>query len=83
MENKAGRELPPGIVKFTITREKLRNILSERYNEDVESFSVEEEGISIRLRVPEEEPATEAEEEPGEEKASREEESEEEELPFQ
>lgn len=53
MNDKDERELPRGIVKFTITREELEDILSEKYNVNVRSFSVEEEGISISLPVPE------------------------------
>lgn len=63
MSNQSERELPSGIVKFTITREKMKNILSKEYNENVESFSVEDEGISISLRVPEKVEKEEPEEE--------------------
>ncbi|KXA93508.1 hypothetical protein AKJ65_04085 [candidate division MSBL1 archaeon SCGC-AAA259E19] len=76
MSGQTGRGLPSGIVKFTITRGELRDILSEKYNEDVEAFSLEEEGISISLRLPEkEETKEEFEEEPEEEGELGEEES--------
>ncbi|KXA88625.1 hypothetical protein AKJ37_02220 [candidate division MSBL1 archaeon SCGC-AAA259I09] len=47
--------LPSGVVKFTISREELKDILSEKYDVDVESVSFEEVGVSISLRVPEKE----------------------------
>lgn len=51
MESK--RDLPPEIVKFTISKEALKDILSEKYNTDIHKFSVEDEGISITLLTPE------------------------------
>ncbi|KXA90712.1 hypothetical protein AKJ62_00050 [candidate division MSBL1 archaeon SCGC-AAA259D14] len=72
MSNQTERKLPSGIVKFTITRDELKDILSEKYNDNVKSFSVEEEGISISLQIPEKEETKEefeeeVEEEPEEE----------------
>jgi len=46
---------PSGVVKFTISREELKDILSEKYDVDVESVSFEEAGVSISLPVPEKE----------------------------
>ena len=73
MNDKDERELPRGIVKFTITREELKGILSEKYNVNVRSFSVEEEGISISLPVPESEESEEEIEEIEEEAEDQEE----------
>lgn len=50
MSNGDEKEIPSGIVKFTITREKMKEILSENFNTEVKDFSVEEEGISISLQ---------------------------------
>ncbi len=46
-------KLPSGIVNFTISKEELRDILSEKYEVHVESVSFEEEGVSVNLPVPE------------------------------
>lgn len=52
MSNQTER-LPSGIVKFTISRKELKDILSEKYDVDVESVSFEEVGVSISLPIPE------------------------------
>lgn len=67
MNDKSDRELPSGIVKFTITRKKLKDILSDEYNENVKDLSIGEDGISISLQIPEEEEEEEEEGESGEE----------------
>lgn len=44
--------LPSGIVKFTISKKELKDILSEKYEVSVESVSFEEDvGVSISLSV--------------------------------
>lgn len=70
MSSQTGKGLPSGVVKFTITREELKDILTEKYNIDVESFSVEEEGISISLGMSEREETEEEFEEEAEEESS-------------
>ncbi len=84
MNDQSDRELPSGIVKFTITRKKLKDILSDEYNENVKDLSIGEDGISISLQIPEEEEESEEEVESGEEEegAEVEEESEEENKMF-
>ncbi|KXA99438.1 hypothetical protein AKJ40_03150 [candidate division MSBL1 archaeon SCGC-AAA259M10] len=51
MTDKSEGKLPSGIVKFTIARDELKNILSKKYNVDVESFSAGEEGVTISLQT--------------------------------
>lgn len=52
MSEHTENKLPSGIVEFTITRKEMKDILNEKYNANVETFSVEDEGISIKLSVP-------------------------------
>ncbi|KXA91908.1 hypothetical protein AKJ63_00440 [candidate division MSBL1 archaeon SCGC-AAA259D18] len=66
MTNQTER-LPSGIVKFTISKEELKDILSEKYDTDVESVSFEEVGVSINLPIPEKEEMEEGFEEETEE----------------
>lgn len=54
MSEHTKNKLPSGIVEFTITRKEMKDILNEKYNANVEKFSVEDDGISIKLSVPEE-----------------------------
>ncbi len=54
MSEHTENKLPSGIVEFTITRKEMKDILNEKYNANVEKFSVEDDGISIKLSIPEE-----------------------------
>jgi|GEM_PF-3001277 len=49
--NNQSKKLPSGIVNFTISQSELKDILSEKYDVDVESVSFEETGVSISLSV--------------------------------